>query len=61
MTHDQILSTVWGDEYEEASRDVIWNAIKRLREKLNAFQDSFDYIESKREVGYRFVIKPTTK
>jgi len=61
LTHDQILSMVWGDEYEEASRDVIWNAIKRLREKLNASQDSFDYIESKREVGYRFVIKPTNK
>ena len=61
LTHDQILSTVWGDEYEEASRDVIWNTIKRLREKLGASLDSFDYIESKREVGYRFVIKPTAK
>jgi two-component system alkaline phosphatase synthesis response regulator PhoP len=61
LTHSQILRKVWGDEYEEASHDVIWNSIKRLREKLSASQDSNDNIESKREVGYRFVIKQMKK
>jgi DNA-binding response OmpR family regulator len=57
LTHTQILRKVWGDEYEGASHDVIWNSIKRLRAKLNVSRDSFDYIESRREVGYRFIIK----
>jgi DNA-binding response OmpR family regulator len=56
LTHAQILRKVWGDEYEDASHDVIWNSIKRLREKLNVSRDSIDYIESRREVGYRFII-----
>lgn len=57
LTHAQILRKVWGDGYENASHDVIWNSIKRLREKLNVSQDSIDYIESRREVGYRIIIK----
>lgn len=57
LTHAQILRKVWGDEYEDASHDIIWNSIKRLREKLNVSQDSIDYIESRREVGYRIIIK----
>jgi len=52
LTHQQILYTIWGDEYEEASYEVLRNAIKRLREKLRILPDSPNYIENEREVGY---------
>jgi DNA-binding response OmpR family regulator len=52
LTHKQILYTIWGDEYEEASYEVLRNAIKRLREKLRISLDSPNYIECEREVGY---------
>jgi DNA-binding response OmpR family regulator len=54
LTHIQILRKIWGSTYEDASHDLIWNTIKRLREKLKVSNDSLDYIESKRDVGYRF-------
>lgn len=56
LTFIQILRKVWGSEFEDATHDLIWNTIKRLREKLKVSNDSLDYIESKREVGYRFHI-----
>ena len=53
LTQDQILCQVWGGEYEDADKNVLWNAIKRLREKLNA-AGGRDYIETVRDVGYKF-------
>jgi DNA-binding response OmpR family regulator len=57
LTHTQILRKVWGYENEDASHDLIWNTIKRLRKKMKVSKGSLDYIESKREIGYRFYAK----
>jgi DNA-binding response OmpR family regulator len=57
LTHTQILNVVWGFDYEGSPHDVIWSTIKRLRDKLKVSIESLDYIESKRDTGYRFNIK----
>ena len=54
LTHTQILRTIWGGEHGEISHDVLWSAIKRLREKLRVSPGSPTYIVSEREIGYCF-------
>jgi len=57
VTHTQIMQAVWGDEYEDAEKNVLWNAIKRLRIKLKTLPDSPEYIETVRDIGYCFPYK----
>jgi len=57
LSYRQIYGRVWGGEYEDAERHILWNAIKRLREKLNIAPGDYDYIETVRDYGYRFPIK----
>jgi len=52
LTYRQIYRRVWGSEYEDAARDVLWSAVKRLREKLRAAPEGSDYIETRLDVGY---------
>ena len=54
LTYTQIYGTIWGEDYEESSRDVLRNAIKRLRQKLNICPEKKDPIENVLDVGYRF-------
>jgi two-component system phosphate regulon response regulator PhoB len=49
-TRDQLLTTVWGYEFEGYARTVDTH-IRRLRQKLG---DKSAYIETVRGVGYRF-------
>ena len=51
----QIIESVWGCTNEEVSPEVLRNAVKRLREKLKVMPDSPEYIETIRDVGYRFL------
>jgi len=57
FTHNQIINKVWDGEYENADKTLLWNSIKRLREKLKATPNGKQYIETVREVGYRFSLK----
>jgi len=54
LTYKQIYNRVWGSEYEDASPDVLRNAISRLREKLRIEPGSTEYIKTVLEVGYSF-------
>jgi len=54
LTYRQIYRRVWGSDYEDAERDVLWAAVKRLREKLKSAPDSSDYIKAVPGVGYSF-------
>ena len=54
MTHKQIFRKIWGYHYEDASRTLLRNNIKRLRDALKVLPDSMEYIETIRDVGYRF-------
>jgi predicted ATPase/DNA-binding winged helix-turn-helix (wHTH) protein len=49
LTHQQLLQEIWGDSYDDDSRYILHNAIKRLREKVG---DS--YIVAESNIGYRF-------
>ena len=57
LTPKQIFRKVWGAEYEESDLVALWAAIKRLRDKLKNAANGLDYIETVRDVGYRFKIK----
>lgn len=54
LSFGQIYRHVWGSDYEESSREVLRNAIKRLRDKLSAASNGTELIESVRDFGYRF-------
>jgi DNA-binding response OmpR family regulator len=54
LTYKQMFLRVWGNEYEDNAKDVLWNAIKRLRKKLRTASDTTEYIETVRDVGYGF-------
>jgi len=54
VTRNQILQSVWGDDYEGTERTVD-NFILRLRQKLEDEPDSPRHIQTVRGFGYRFV------
>lgn len=54
LSHDQILSRVWGDAYEDSTRDTLWNQISQLRHKLQVYPEQPEYIKTMRGVGYVF-------
>jgi DNA-binding response OmpR family regulator len=53
LTHEQLLNTVWGYEYEGYSNQVAVY-IRRLRSKLEPNPDEPRYILTARGIGYRF-------
>lgn len=56
-THDQIYLHVWGGERDIISDNyAIWCLVTRIRKKLRSVPDTFDYIKSIRDVGYRIDI-----
>ncbi len=57
LTYNQIYKRIWGQEYADTSRDVLRNAVKRLREKLRIDPDGTEYIETVRDVGYCFPLE----
>ncbi|MBK8020899.1 MAG: winged helix-turn-helix domain-containing protein [Chloroflexi bacterium] len=55
VTHKQLLTQVWGPEYQDESQ-YLWVNISRLRKKLEARQDSPRYIRTQSGVGYYFAV-----
>jgi len=53
LTHEQLLSTVWGSEYEGYPNQVAVY-IRRLRTKIEPNPDEPRYLLTARGVGYRF-------
>lgn len=54
FTYEQIFCHVWGDEYYDNQNSVLWNHIKRLRQKLRIDPDIPEYIKNVHEIGYAF-------
>jgi len=54
LTYKQIYRRVWGRDYEDAEREVLRNAVWRLREKLKVGNDGMEYIKTVTDVGYSF-------
>ena len=57
LSYKQIYRRVWGSDYEDAEREVLRNAIKRLREKLKTRPDGSEYIKTVLDVGYSFSLE----
>lgn len=54
FTYEQIFCHVWGDDYCDNANSILWNHIKRLRQKLKIDSDVPDYIKNVHEIGYAF-------
>lgn len=54
MTYEQIFESVWGEEFIYTNKDVLWNQILNLRNKLQWSPNLPKYIITKRGVGYSF-------
>jgi len=54
LTYDQILERVWGAEYIGGEREIIWNQIRRLRDKIQITPDLPQFIKTVHGVGYSF-------
>jgi DNA-binding response OmpR family regulator len=57
LTHEQVLNTVWGYEYEGYSNQIAVY-IRRLRAKLEPESETPRYIQTVRGLGYRFEAAP---
>lgn len=53
LTHEQLLSTVWGYDYEGYSNQVAVY-VRRLRTKIEPDPDNLHYLLTARGIGYRF-------
>jgi DNA-binding winged helix-turn-helix (wHTH) protein len=58
LTHDALLTKVWGDEYQGES-DYLKVYISRLRAKLGEDPTHPQWIETVPRLGYRFLRSPT--
>ena len=58
MTHETLLSRVWGREYVH-EMDYLRVYIRRLRDKLGDDPVHPQYIRTERGLGYRFLAPPT--
>jgi len=53
MTHQQILTKIWGPEYRDENQ-YLWVSVSRLRRKLEPTKNSPRYIHTEKGVGYVF-------
>jgi two-component system KDP operon response regulator KdpE len=58
LTHETLLSRVWGREYSN-ELDYLRVYIRRLREKLKDDPAHPTYIRTERGTGYRFMLRPS--
>mgnify|MGYP003383260324 FL=1 len=54
LTHDKIISSVWGYDYEGYSNQIAVY-VRRLRLKIEADPDNPQYVQTVRGLGYRFL------
>ncbi len=57
LTHETLLSRVWGREYSN-ELDYLRVYIRRLRDKLKDDPSHPTYIRTERGTGYRFIAPP---
>lgn len=54
LSHAQIFKEVWGEDYEENSKEVLWTQIRRLRERIQIDPKLPNFIKTVHGVGYSF-------
>ena len=58
LTHEQLLSRVWGPEYADDESDYVKIYVWRLRQKIELDPRQPRYILTERGLGYRFAKRP---
>lgn len=54
FTYEQIFSNVWGEDYAENPKDVLWTQMRRLRKKLQFSPELPEFIRTVHGVGYSY-------
>src|SRR5688572_7848454 len=52
LTHQQLLTEIWGDRYGDESKYLLHTLVKRVREKLGDIPPR--HIVAEADIGYRF-------
>jgi len=58
VTPGQLLEKIWGPGFEDATH-LLWQAIHRLRSKLEAVPNAPQYIQTRPGIGYIFTLDET--
>lgn len=54
FTYEQIFRNVWGEEYAENSKDILWRHISKLRDMIQIDPSLPNFIKTNHGVGYSF-------
>lgn len=54
LSHEQIFWRIWGEDYADNAKELLWNHISRLRSKLQTDPALPEYIVTERNYGYSF-------
>lgn len=54
LTYAQIYRKIWGGEYDDDARNLVWQYVHTLRQKIDRAAGNHRYITNERDVGYRF-------
>lgn len=54
FTYEQIFCHVWGNDYFDNTNSILWNHVKRLRQKIKTEPDMPDYVKNVHDMGYAF-------
>ena len=54
FTYEQIFREVWGEDYVDNAKEVLWNQIGRLRTKLHIYPELPEFIRTVHGVGYSY-------
>lgn len=56
LSHQQIFKNVWGEEYVDNDKYVLWNQVNHLRKKLKIDKQLYKFIKTHHGVGYCFEV-----
>lgn len=54
FTYEQLYQNIWDVEYVGNANEILWNHIKRMKQKLKIDDSVPDYIKNVRDIGYKF-------
>lgn len=54
FSYNMLLREVWGEEYEDSSRNIVWCQVRELKKKIRPTPETPEYIFNIPGMGYRF-------
>lgn len=54
LSYELIFRRIWGEEYADNAKELLWNQISQLRKKLSTDPNQPDFIITSRNYGYCF-------